>query len=121
MYFMCVSCAACVIASSSRGAIMRARGRSVYLSLLSTRRVRAFAGSAMLAYLAYLVMPGAVSGALSSCGRGPDLASRIAYWPQAREMLSQHPYFSVGLLQLDSYYRDNYFDPSLILAGRRGA
>jgi O-antigen ligase len=113
MYFLPISAFGCVIASSSRGAIIGVVGVLLYLSFFSKKRVRAWIACAVALYLGYLIMPSQFLARFHTAGEDPTSLSRIAYWAKAHEMLSQHPYFGVGYYNWYPYYRDHYFDPSL--------
>jgi len=113
MYFMPVSAFACVIASSSRGAIVGEVGVLLYLSLFSKSRVKTWMASAAVLLVAYLVAPPQLLARFYSAGEDVTSLSRIAYWTDALDMLRRHPYFGVGYYNWIPYYRDHYFDPQL--------
>jgi putative inorganic carbon (hco3(-)) transporter len=113
MYFMPLSAAACVLASSSRGALVGSLAVIVYLSLFAPRRIRLWLTFAPLVYLAYLIVPDQFLARFHSAGQDATSLARIHYWEKAREMLKEHPYFGVGYYNWTPYYRDHYFDPTL--------
>src|SRR5215469_8638519 len=112
MYFMPFSAAACVLASSSRGALVGSVGVLAYFSLFSPRRVRGWIAIAPLVCLAYFVMPEQFLQRFQTAGEDVTSLNRIHYWEKAREMMSSHPYFGVGYYNWIPYYRDHYFDPT---------
>jgi putative inorganic carbon (hco3(-)) transporter len=113
MYFMPFSAAACVIASSSRGAIVGSIAVLFYLSLFSRRKIRAWLASALVIVLAYYVMPPQFMARFRTAGEDATSLSRIFYWSKAKEMMRTHPWFGVGYYNWVPYYTDHYFDPTL--------
>ena len=113
MYFMPVTALACVIASSSRGAIVGVVGVVFYLSFFSKRKLRAWTASAVLLFLAYLMMPAQFLERFQKAGNDPTSLTRIEYWTRAWELLQQNPYFGIGYYNWLPYYRDHFFNPSL--------
>jgi O-antigen ligase len=113
MYFMPFSAGACVIASSSRGAIVGSVAVLFYLSLFSRKKIRAWISSALVIVLAYYVMPPQFMARFHTAGEDATSLSRIYYWTKAKEMMRTHPYFGVGYYNWIPYYKDHYFDPSL--------
>jgi O-antigen ligase len=113
MYFLPVSAIGCVLASSSRGAIVGCIAVVFYLSMFSNKRFRAWIGSAIFLALAYLVMPAQFMARFQTVGTDATSLSRISYWEKAQAMMDAHPYLGVGYYNWVPYYRDHYFDPTL--------
>lgn len=113
MYFLPVSALGCVIASSSRGAILGAVGVLIYLSAFSKRPLRAWLATIVVLIAAYAVMPARFLERFQSAGNDATSLSRIAYWEKALDMLNQHPFMGVGYYNWIPYYTNYYFDPSL--------
>jgi O-antigen ligase len=113
MYFMPFSAAACVIASSSRGAIIGSVAVLFYLSLFSRKKIRAWLSSVLVIVLAYYVMPPQFMARFQTAGEDATSLSRIYYWSKAKEMMRTHPWFGVGYYNWIPYYTDHYFDPNL--------
>jgi O-antigen ligase len=113
MYFVALTAAGSVMASSSRGAIVGCVGMLVYLSFFSKRKLRGWAGLAVFLFLAYLVMPPAFLARFHTAGDDPTSLSRIMYWAKARELIHQFPYLGIGYYNWIPYYQDHFFDPSL--------
>ena len=113
MYFMPFTAAACVIASSSRGAIVGSVAVLFYLSLFSRRKIRAWLSSVLVVGLAYFVMPPQFLARFQTAGQDATSLSRIFYWSKAKEMMRTHPWFGVGYYNWIPYYKDHYFDPTL--------
>ena len=113
MYFMPFSAAACVVASSSRGAIVGSIAVLFYLSLFSKKKIRAWVSSVLAITVAYYVMPPQFIARFHTAGEDATSLSRIFYWAKAKEMMRTHPYFGVGYYNWVPYYTDHYFDPTL--------
>ena len=113
MYFMTLSAAACVVASSSRGAVIGVIAVLFYLSFFSKQKVRAWLVSASFICLGYFFMPVQFLARFQTAGEDATSLSRIYYWEKAKEMLHQHPYLGVGYYNWVPYYRDHYFNPQL--------
>jgi putative inorganic carbon (hco3(-)) transporter len=113
MYFVALTAAACVIASSSRGAIVGVVGMLFYLSFFSKRKFRGWAALGVVLFVAYLVMPPEFLARFHAAGNDPTSMTRMTYWTHARELLHQHPWFGVGYYNWIPYYRDHFYDPKL--------
>jgi O-antigen ligase len=113
MYFSAVTAAGCVIASSSRGAIIGVVGMLLFLSLFSKKKLRGWAMLAVVLFLAYLVMPPQFLARFHAAGNDPTSLSRITYWAHAREMIHQYPFLGAGYYNWIPYYRSHFFDPTL--------
>lgn len=113
MYFLPFSAAGCVLATSSRGAIVGGIGVLLYLSFFSKRKIRAWISTALFLFLAYLIMPPEFTARFQTAGTDATSLSRITYWGKAREMMDMYPYFGAGYYNWVVYYRDHYFDPTL--------
>lgn len=113
MYFLPVSALACVIASSSRGAMIGSVAVLLYLSMFSKKRLQAWLASAMVLYVGYLMMPPEFLARFQNAGKDATSLSRMNYWAKAREMMEQHPFTGVGYYNWYPYYSDHYFDPTL--------
>jgi O-antigen ligase len=112
MYFMALSAAACVIASTSRGAILSAVAVILYLVLTSEKKLKAWFAGATLVCLAFLLMPGEFLARFQTAGSDATSLSRQFYWEKARLMMSDHPWLGVGYYNWVPYFHDHYFDPS---------
>jgi len=113
IYFFPISALGCVLASSSRGAIVGIVGVLFYLSLFSKKKIRAWLASCLLGYLAFLMMPAEFLARFNTVGQDRSSLSRIAYWANARKMMDQHPYLGVGYYNWVPYYSDYYYDPEI--------
>lgn len=112
MYFMPLTALGCIIASSSRGAIIGVVGTLLFLSCFSRRKVRGWAGLALFLWIAYSVMPPQFLARFHSAGDDPTSLSRIAYWAKARELMQEFPYLGIGYYNWIPYYRAHFFDPA---------
>lgn len=113
MYFLPLSALACVIASSSRGAVISTSAALLYLSLFSKRGFKILVASIAIGVVVYMFMPPEFLARFSSAGDDATSVSRLTYWKDALEILRSHPIFGVGYYNWDAFYRDHYFDPSL--------
>jgi O-antigen ligase len=113
MYFLPLSAVSCVIASSSRGALIAVVAVLLYLSMFSKKRFRAWLGTAAVLFVGYLVMPAEFLARFQNAGKDPTSLSRMTYWEHAREMLNAHPFTGIGYYNWQPYYHDHYFDPTL--------
>lgn len=113
MYFLPISAAGCVLASSSRGAIVASLAVLFYLSMFSARKIRAWIGSGLFIFISYLLMPPEFLARFQSDGQDATSLSRINYWEKARQMMDEHPWLGVGYYNWVPYYSDHYFDPSV--------
>jgi len=113
MYFVPLSAVGCVLASSSRGAIIGCLAAIFYLSMFSNKKIRAWFVAAAFIYLAYLVMPAQFIARFHTAGTDTTSLSRIAYWEKAQEMMQANPFLGVGYYNWVPYYSDHYFDPTL--------
>ena len=113
MYFMPFSAVACVVGSSSRGAIIGSLAVLFYLSMFSKSKFKAWAGSVVAIAIAYYFMPPQFLARFHSAGEDATSLSRLFYWAKAREMMAAHPILGVGYYNWVPYYRDHYFDPTL--------
>jgi len=110
MYFLPVSAIACIMASSSRGAIVGVVGSLFYLSFFSKKKIRAWLASGLLLFLVYLMLPQEFLQRFQSAGNDQTSLSRIFYWGKARLMMSEHPVLGVGYYNWVPYFRDNYYN-----------
>lgn len=113
IYFLPVSALGCVIASSSRGAIVGVVGALFYLSMFSKKKIRAWLGTVLLGYLVFLLMPPEFLARFQSAGSDQTSLSRIYYWGRAREIIEEHPFTGVGFYNWVPYFQDHYFDPKI--------
>ena len=113
MYSMPFTAAACVVASSSRGAIVGSIAVLFYLSLFARKKVRSVLASALFVVIGYFVMPPQFLNRFHSAGEDATSLSRLFYWSKAKLMMHEHPIFGVGYYNWVPYYRDHYFDPNL--------
>jgi O-antigen ligase len=113
MYFLPVSALACVMASSSRGAIVGVVGALFYLSLFSKQKFRAWIATGLLGYLIFLMLPQEFLARFQTAGTDHTSLSRIYYWEKAREMMEHNPVFGVGYYNWSNYFQDYYFDPEI--------
>jgi putative inorganic carbon (hco3(-)) transporter len=113
MYFVPLSAVSCVIASSSRGAILGILGILVYFSFFSKRRVAAWVGTAIVVGLGYYLMPPQFLARFQSAGHDPTSMTRLEYWQLCRELMHSHPFLGIGYYNWIPYYRDHFFDPNL--------
>jgi len=113
MYFLPISAVGCIVASSSRGAIIGAVGSLIYLSIFTKRKFRTWAGVALLGCFGYLVMPSQFLERFQTAGKDETSLTRIYYWEKAREMLDSHPSTGVGYFNWVPYFKDHYFDPDI--------
>ncbi len=113
MYFVALTAAACVIAASSRGAIVGMVAMLLYLSFYSKQKLRGWSILAVMLTLAYLVMPPEMLARFHSAGNDATSLSRIMYWTKARELLHEFPFFGVGYYNWIPYYRAHFFNPKL--------
>ena len=113
MYFVAISAAGCVIASSSRGAIVGVVGMLFYLSFFSKKKLKGWVILAVVLSLAYLVLPPQMLARFHSAGNDATSLSRIEYWARARELIHQFPYFGIGYYNWIPYYRAHFFDAAL--------
>jgi putative inorganic carbon (HCO3(-)) transporter len=113
MYFVPVSALSCVIASSSRGALLGSIGILIFFSFFSKRRVAAWVGTSAVLGLGYFVMPPQFLARFQSAGHDPTSLSRLAYWQVCRDLMQAHPFFGIGYYNYVPYYRDHFFNPGL--------
>lgn len=113
MYFLPISAAGCVIASSSRGAIVASLAVLFYLSMFSAKKIRAWIASGFFISIAYLLMPAEFIARFQSAGQDATSLSRMTYWSNAHQMMQEHPWLGVGYYNWVAYYADHYFDPTL--------
>lgn len=113
MYFLPLTALSCVIASSSRGAMVGIVAVLFYLSFFSRRKVRAWLVTCLVLLLGYFMMPPEFLERFQNAGTDATSLSRIAYWEKARIMLSENPWFGVGYYNWGPYFTDHYFDPTL--------
>ena len=113
MYFMPFSAIACVLGSSSRGAIVGSLAVLFYLSMFTKNKFKAWIASAVAIGIAYFFMPPEFLARFHSAGEDATSLSRLFYWSKAREMMAAHPVFGAGYYNWVPYYRDHYFDPVL--------
>lgn len=113
MYFMPLSALACVIASSSRGALLGTVAAIAYLSLFSPKRLRVWLIVLPSAVAAYMLLPAQLLDRFHAAGQDATSLARIHYWSKAEEMLNSHPFLGVGYFNWMPYYSDHYFDSAL--------
>lgn len=113
MYFLPLSALACVIASSSRGAMVGTVAVLIYLSIFNKKRIRTWLASSAVLCTAYLAMPQELKARFQSAGTDATSLSRMSYWRDAAEIMREHPITGVGYYNWVPYYRDHYFDPTL--------
>lgn len=112
MYFLPLSAVACIMASSSRGAMIGGLGSLLYLSFFSKKKIRAWLASALLGCGVFFMLPQEFLARFQTAGTDRSSLSRIYYWSKARIMMDEHPILGVGYYNWVPYFRDNYFDPS---------
>lgn len=113
IYFVAVTAIACVLASSSRGAVLALALSLCFLVLLRDRKVKAFIGTAILFLVGYLLIPARFILRFNTAGHDLTSDTRLDYWAKAQLMMHQHPFFGVGYYNWIPYYRDHYFNPQL--------
>lgn len=113
MYFIPVTAIACVMASSSRGAIVGIVAALFYLSMFSKKKIRAWLATALLGYFVYLMLPDEFLARFQTAGKDPTSLSRIYYWSKAHMMMDENPILGVGYYNWVTYFGDYYFDPAL--------
>lgn len=111
MYFLPLSAIGCVLASSSRGAILAAIGGLLYLSMFSKQKFKAIIGASIVLGVAYWFIPPEFLERFQTAGTDKTSLSRIYYWGKARAMIADHPVFGVGYYNWIPYFRDHYYDP----------
>ncbi|CBL44140.1 O-antigen polymerase [gamma proteobacterium HdN1] len=111
MYFVPITALGCVLASSSRGAIVAAVGALAYLAMFSNKKMKGLAGAVVVLGVAYYFLPAEFLARFQSAGEDKTSLSRIYYWGKAREMMADHPFFGVGYYNWYPYFRDRYYDP----------
>jgi putative inorganic carbon (hco3(-)) transporter len=109
IYFVAMTAAGCVLASSSRGAVLALGAGLVYLILLSDKKAKSLIGTALLVVIAYLLIPDRFVHRFDTAGHDITSDTRLDYWAKARLMMNHHPFFGVGYYNWIPYYRDHYF------------
>lgn len=114
IYFVALTAAACVIASSSRGAVIALAASLLFLFLMRKSRFKALAGTAALFLVGYLSIPDRFLARFDLIGTGPTSVTRLYYWGKATLMMNEHPMFGVGYYNWIPYFGAHYFDPQLM-------
>ena len=113
MYFVAFTAACCVIASSSRGAVLALAASMLFLVILRESKIKALAGTAALFLAGYLLIPDRFLLRFDTTGHDITSDTRLDYWAKCRLMMHQHPFFGVGYYNWIPYYRDHYFRPDI--------
>lgn len=113
VYFVALTAAACVIASSSRGAVVALTASLIFLILFRDKKAKALAGTALLFLIGYLSIPARFIERFNTAGHDITSDTRLDYWSKASLMMHQHPMLGVGYYNWIPYFHDHFFQPQL--------
>lgn len=109
VYFVATTAIACVLASSSRGAVVALAASLLFLVFLRDKKIKAIVGVAILSLVGYLFIPDRFIARFRTAGHDVTSDTRLDYWSKARIMMHHHPFFGVGYYNWIPYYSAHYF------------
>lgn len=110
VYFVATTAMACVLASSSRGAVVALAASLLFLVLLRDKKVKAVAGVTILSLIGYLFIPDRFIARFRTAGHDITSDARLDYWAKARILMHHHPFFGIGYYNWIPYYAHHFHD-----------
>jgi len=106
--FLPVSGLISIIATSSRGAQLAIAAVGLWFILKSPHRIRALVIASVSAGALFVLLPEGQKQRFTEMGTDKTSLSRLTYWADAREMMSQYPVLGIGYNNWIPYYRTYY-------------
>ena len=100
----------CVIASSSRGAVIGLLASGAWLWVHSKRVVKTGLGLAIVLTIGWAILPAEQKARFASTGEDHTSLERKAYWLNGLDMARNHPVFGIGYENWMRYYGKYYRD-----------
>lgn len=104
IYFMPVTAAVSIIASSSRGALLGGAAVGLWWVIRSKKRIRALVAVAVVAAAVWAVLPAEQKDRFATAGEDNTSISRIDRWEAGLKMARDYPILGIGFNGWASYY-----------------
>jgi O-antigen ligase len=107
LYLVTLAAAACIVASSSRGALLGLAAIAVWSLFRKKHVVRNFLVIGALAALCYWTIPEELLGKFETSGADRTSVHRLDRWKKGWEVMREYPVLGIGHGNWEKYYASN--------------